>query len=89
MSDVKAIQRERLARRLWAIYVAEMTGLGSIDGVIRKHKLNAQRVPDFFLIMADDVLTKFHAIFLEQMDDKKKHPRSERDENDAPNRKPN
>jgi hypothetical protein len=61
------LQVRRLAHRLHAVYICEMTGRGCIDPIYRRLR---QKPPcEVFLRMAEDLLPKFHNIFIVQMDD--------------------
>lgn len=62
--DIDKIQRERLARRLKAVYICEMTGNASVDKIFRE--LKKYQTDGAWLQLADLVLPIFHDIFLAQ-----------------------
>jgi len=64
VSDVDREQRERLARRLQAVYIAEMSGKGSVDKLYRQ--LEKHRVDPGWLNMADQMLEVFHSLYIVQ-----------------------
>ena len=59
-------QLRRLAHRLQALYVCEMSGKGCIDPVYRQ--LRQEPPSEVFMDMAGLLLPMFHKIFLAQMD---------------------
>lgn len=62
MSDLTQIQRERLARRLKAVYIAEMSGKGSIDKLYRE--LEKHPIDQGWMNVADQLLEVFHFTYI-------------------------
>jgi hypothetical protein len=64
MNEGERTQRERLARRLKAVYVAEMAGLSSVDRLYRKFA--KEPIDAGWTNLADQILEVFHDLFIVQ-----------------------
>ena len=66
-NSAKDVQRRRLAHRLHAVYIAEMSGKGQVDPLFRQ--LREKEPLKVFEDLSELILPIFHDIFIAQMDD--------------------